>query len=117
MPFVKNFPHIGGLRDIGATWAIVVTANMGPFLTNCCVIKMSISKGIKLSSPQRLSVPCELLSRTLDLISHQGAVVQDISVQAATSTPAPPAQKPPAAVSKEKQTRAAGSRQRRSRTS
>lgn len=90
---------------------------MGPFLTNTFVIQMSLGKGVRPNSPQKLSVPCELLSRALDIISHQGAVVQGVSVQAATCTSPPPAQKPPAAVSKKKQTLAAGSRQRRSRAS
>ena len=58
-----------------------------------------------------------LLSRTLDLINHQGAGVQDVSVQGATSTQDPPAQTPPAAVSTKKQPRVAGTRQRRSRAS
>lgn len=69
------------------------------------------------SSPQKLCVPYELLSRTLDLINHQGAGVQDVSVQGATSTQDPPAQTPPAAVSTKKQPRVAGTRQRRSRAS
>ncbi len=90
---------------------------MGPFLTNSYVIKLSLGKGARLNSPQQLCVPYELLSRTLDLINHQGAGVQDVSVQGATSTQAPPAQPPPEAVSTEKQPRVAGTRQRRSRVS
>ena len=90
---------------------------MGPFLTNSFVIKLSLGKGARLNSPQKLCVPYELLSRTLDLINHQGAGVQDISVQGATSAQTPPVQTPPTAVSSEKQPRVAGTRQRRSRVS
>jgi len=90
---------------------------MGPFLANSFVIKLSLGKGARLNSPQKLCVPYELLSRTLDLINHQGAAVQDISVQGATSAQAPPAQTPPTAMSSEKQPRVAGTRQRRSRVS
>ena len=53
---------------------------MGPFLTSSFVIKLSLGKGARLNSPQKLCVPYELLSRTLDLINHQGAGVQDVSV-------------------------------------
>jgi hypothetical protein len=90
---------------------------MGPFLTNSFVIKLSLGKGARLNSQQQLCVPHELLSRTLDLINHQGAGVQDISVQGARSTQAPTAQTPPAAAPTEKQPRVAGTRLRRSRGS
>lgn len=93
------------------------SCKVGPFLTNSFVIKLSLGKGARLNSPQQLCVPYELLSRTLDLINHQGAGVHDVSVQGATSTQAPPAQPPPATVSTEKQPRVAGTRQRRSRGS
>jgi len=90
---------------------------MGPFLTNPFVIKLSLGKGTRLNSPQQLCVPYELLSRTLDLINHQGAGVQDVSVQGATSTQTRPAQTPSAAVSKKKKPRVAGTKHRRSRAS
>ncbi len=90
---------------------------MGPFLANSFVIKLSLGKGARLNSPQKLCVPYEVLSRTLDLINHQGAGVQNVSAQGATSTQAPQDQTPPAAVSTEKQPRVAGTRQRRSRGS
>ena len=90
---------------------------MGPFLTNSFVIKFGLGKSARLNSPQKLCVPYELLSRTLDLINHQGAGVQDVSAQGATRTQTPPGQTPSAAVSTEKQPRAAGTRQRRTRAS
>jgi len=78
---------------------------------------MRTAQGARLDSPKQLRVPYELLGRTLELINHQGAGVQHVSVQAATSSPAPTARKSRAAVSKDKQTQPAPSKQRRTRAS